>query len=78
MHVFTLISYRNGVLPPPEVTTTPFGSIASTLDTGDVILFSGATSSGAIIKFFDRSQFSHVGLVSSIMLLFCSWFVMLL
>ena len=30
---------------------------------GDLILFSGATSAGALIKFFDHSQFSHVALV---------------
>ena len=30
---------------------------------GDVVLFAGATSQGAIIKFFDHSQFSHVAMV---------------
>lgn len=55
--------HREGIYPPPDVVTRTYSSVAETLETGDIVLFSGATSSGAIIKFFDRSQFSHVGLV---------------
>ena len=57
-------TYSEGIRPPPEITTVPYSSVVNTLNTGDLVLFSGATSSGAIIKFFDNSQFSHVGLVS--------------
>ena len=55
--------HREGIYPPPDVITRTYSSVAETLETGDIVLFSGATSSGAIIKFFDRSQFSHIGLV---------------
>ena len=48
-----------------EVATKPLNSLMDQLDTGDIVLLSGATSSGAIIKLFDQSQFSHVGIVSS-------------
>ena len=51
-------------MPPPDVETVPFSAIAPKLQTGDLVLFSGATSSGAIIKFFDRAQFSHIAIVS--------------
>lgn len=51
-------------MPPPDVETVPLGTIIPKLQTGDLVLFSGATSSGAIIKFFDRAQFSHIGIVS--------------
>ena len=57
---------REGIRPPSEITTVPYSSVIDSLNTGDLVLFSGATSSGAIIKFFDNSQFSHVGLVSGI------------
>lgn len=51
-------------MPPPDVHTVPLNSITCNLNTGDLVLFSGATSSGAIIKFFDHSEFSHIGIVS--------------
>ena len=51
-------------MPQADVETIPLGTITPKLQTGDLVLFSGATSSGAIIKFFDRAQFSHVGIVS--------------
>ncbi len=62
--LFLCALYSNGIMPPPEVSTVTFSSISSQLQTGDLVLFSGATSSGALIKLFDHSQFSHVGLVS--------------
>ena len=39
-------------------------SLAPQLQTGDIVLFTGATSSGAVIRLFDSAEFSHVGLVS--------------
>ena len=63
IHTHTNIIHSEGIRPPPEITTVPYSSVVNTLKTGDLVLFSGATSSGAIIKFFDNSQFSHVGLV---------------
>lgn len=51
-------------MQPPDVDTVPLGTIIPRLQTGDLVLFSGATSSGAIIKFFDQAQFSHIGVVS--------------
>ena len=56
-------THREGIRSLLDVTTVPYSSVVNTLNTGDLVLFSGATSSGAIIKFFDNSQFSHVGLV---------------
>lgn len=61
-HLYTC---SDGIYPPPDVTTKTYSSVTESLDTGDIVLFSGATSSGAIIKFFDRSQFSHIGLVGT-------------
>lgn len=43
--------------------TVKYNDIADKLETGDLVLFSGATSSGAIIKLFDNAEFSHIGLV---------------
>ena len=63
-HIHTHI-HSEGVFPQPEVATKPLNSLMDQLDTGDIVLLSGATSSGAIIKLFDQSQFSHVGIVSS-------------
>lgn len=54
----------DGIMPPPDVETVPLGTIIPKLQTGDLVLFSGATSSGAIIKFFDRAQFSHIGIIT--------------
>lgn len=51
-------------MPPPDMEAVPLSAIAPKLQTGDLVLFSGATSSGAIIKFFDRAQFSHIAIVS--------------
>lgn len=51
-------------LDSSEVTGVPYDDIASTLNTGDIMLMSGVTSTGAIIKFFDNAQFSHVAIVS--------------
>ena len=53
-----------GLRPPEGVMVVPYDDIASTLNTGDIMLMSGVTSSGAIIKFFDNAQFSHVSIVN--------------
>jgi hypothetical protein len=53
----------DGIYPQQDVRTLPYDKAIEGLDTGDLILFSGATSQGAIIKFFDHSQFSHVAMV---------------
>ena len=50
--------------PPPPPPPPPFLSLS--LSQGDIVLFSGATSAGAVIKFFDHSQFSHVALVLNV------------
>ena len=55
-------------MPPSNVKTVPFNELAKTLNTGDIVLFTGATSSGAVIRLFDNAEFSHVGLVSNFML----------
>lgn len=57
--------HSKGIRPPPDVTTVPLDTVANTFNTGDIILLSGATNSGAVIKLFDDSQFSHVGIVSN-------------
>ena len=54
----------DGINPPPDVQTVKFDELAPQLQTGDIVLFTGATSSGAIIRLFDYAEFSHVGLVS--------------
>ena len=53
-----------GIRPSPEYKTVPYSEIREQLQTGDIVLFSGATTSGALIKMFDGSVFSHVGIVS--------------
>lgn len=54
----------DGIFPLPDVSTKPLKTIIQDgLQTGDLVLFSGATSSGAIIKFFDHSTYSHVAVV---------------
>ena len=53
-----------GLSDSSEVTTVPYNDIASMLNTGDIMLMSGVTSTGAVIKFFDNTQFSHVAIVS--------------
>ncbi|EKX48262.1 hypothetical protein GUITHDRAFT_162437 [Guillardia theta CCMP2712] len=40
-----------------------YAEVADSLDTGDVILFSGATRSGKFIEVATESQFSHIGIV---------------
>ena len=49
--------------PPSGITPVPYDDIASTLNTGDIMLLSGVTNSGAVIKLFDGGQFSHVAIV---------------
>lgn len=56
--------YSEGIHPLPDVDLVSYGKIRGELQTGDLVLFSGATSSGAIIKIFDGALFSHVGVVS--------------
>jgi len=58
--------HSDGIIPPSNVKSVPFNEIAETLNTGDIVLFTGATSSGAIIRLFDNAEFSHVGLVSNL------------
>ena len=58
------ITCSNGIRHPPDFSTKEYNEICKELQTGDIVLFSGATSSGAIIKIFDGAVFSHVGLVS--------------
>ena len=47
-------------------TLSPPPPLSLSLSQGDIVLFSGATSAGAVIKFFDHSQFSHVALVLNV------------
>ena len=58
-----LLHFSDGIFPPPNIKTQLLSSLLPELSTGDIVLFSGATSSGAIIKFFDHSEFSHCGIV---------------
>ena len=55
--------YSDGILAPSDITTVKFDDVAPTLNTGDLALFSGATTSGALIKLFDNAEFSHIGIV---------------
>ena len=64
MLVNTCAFYSDGINPPPNVKTVKFDDLAPKLQTGDIVLFTGATSSGAIIRLFDNAEFSHVGVVS--------------
>ena len=59
-----MISSSDGINPPPDITPVKFDELAPKLKTGDIVLFTGATSSGAIIRLFDNAEFSHVGIVS--------------
>ncbi|KAI6651754.1 hypothetical protein LOD99_5002 [Oopsacas minuta] len=47
----------------PKDKHVPLESIANDLQTGDLVLMSGMTSGGAIIKLFENEPFSHVGVV---------------
>lgn len=60
-----VILFSDGIIPP-SIDTGPveLNSVIGSLQTGDLVLFSGVTPSGAIIRFIDKSQFSHVGIVS--------------
>jgi len=55
--------FSDGIKPQSDVQTVPFDEVAKTLNTGDIVLFTGATSSGAIIRLFDNAEFSHSGIV---------------
>ena len=57
------ITASDGIRHPPQFPVKTYGEVRSELQTGDIVLFSGATSSGALIKIFDGAIFSHVGLV---------------
>ena len=59
-----MLSPSDGINPPADVETVKFDDLAPKLQTGDIVLFTGATSSGAIIRLFDNAEFSHVGIVS--------------
>lgn len=65
-----MLCHSDGINPPPDVETVKFDDLAPKLQTGDIILFTGATSSGAIIRLFDNAEFSHVGIVSLFVVLF--------
>ena len=39
-------------------------SVFDDLQTGDIILMKGVTLTGSIIRLFDQSEFSHIGMVS--------------
>ena len=47
----------------PDFPTVQYSQVIDQLQTGDLVLFSGATSSGALIKIFDGAIFSHIGIV---------------
>jgi hypothetical protein len=46
------------------VDTVKLQSISENLQTGDIVLMKGITVSGSIIRLFDQSEFSHIGMVS--------------
>jgi len=56
-------------MAPADITTVRFNDIVGKLNTGDLVLCSGATTCGAIIKLFDNAEFSHIGIVCFIVLL---------
>ena len=62
--VMVFFCCSDGINPPPDVQAIKFDELAPQLQTGDIVLFTGATSSGAVIRLFDSAEFSHVGLVS--------------
>lgn len=52
-----------GIRAPSGVTEVPFGSLRSHIKTGDIVLLSGVSTSGSIIKFFTHSCYSHIAIV---------------
>ena len=48
---------------PHSSKPVPLASIIEELETGDIVLMTGMTLSGSIIRLFDNSEFSHVALV---------------
>ena len=53
-----------GIKPPSDVETVKLDDVLPQLQTGDLVLMTGATTGGAIIKLFDDSEFTHVAIVS--------------
>lgn len=45
------------------VDTVKLQSISENLQTGDIVLMKGITVSGSIIRLFDQSEFSHIGMI---------------
>ena len=48
---------------PQSSKPVSLGSLIGDLETGDIVLMSGMSLSGSIIRLFDQSEFSHVALV---------------
>lgn len=48
---------------PQSSKAVSLGSLIGDLETGDIVLMSGMSLSGSIIRLFDQSEFSHVALV---------------
>ena len=59
----------SGGKAPSGVTEVSFGSLRRHIKTGDIVLFSGVSTSGSIIKFFTHSNYSHIAIVSEIIFL---------
>ena len=52
------------VMDTQSVEVVNLQSVIDDLQTGDIILMTGVTVSGSIIRLFDQSEFSHIGMVS--------------
>ena len=57
----------------PDFPMVQYSQVIDELQTGDLVLFSGATSSGALIKIVDGAVFSHIGIVRFSLVLLHSW-----
>lgn len=57
----------------PDFPRVQYSQIVDELQTGDLVLFSGATSSGGLIKIFDGAIFSHCGIVRFSLVILHTW-----
>lgn len=57
-----LLSRWMAIKAPLGVSVVPYQSLAGHIKTGDIVLFSGVSATGSIIKFFTHSNYSHVAI----------------
>lgn len=62
-NVIHFILHRRGLVMSKHSNTKKYSQIKDTLNTGDIVLFSGVGAIGWSIKMYTFSKYSHVGMV---------------